>query len=283
MTRTDSPTNMDPADYEYVFAFDSEKPGPYAVALMQNLAADRPHSDTGHSQCDHCGAWIRYKAILRHLPTQALIVVGETCLDNRFSLESKAQFDTLRKAAELDRKAQRIKTTANAQLDEMSDIAQLLLMKNLNSDDIDYNLDAALIMSTREHHIVSDIRNKLWLYGSVSERQVAVCERAYNEGWAKPREVAEVATVEAPTGKVSVQGTVVSTKVQYSDYGSKLKMLVVCDTPEGQYKVWSSVPAGLHGLQLKGLVVSFTATLSPSDDDESFAFASRPSKAKIVS
>lgn len=279
MTRTDahSPTNMDPADYEYVFAFDSEKPGPYAIALMQNLAADRPHSDTGHSQCDHCGAWIRYKAILRHLPTQALIVVGETCLDNRFSLESKAQFDALRKAAELDRKAQRIKTEAREAIENMSAVAQLLLDKP-DPADVD-----PLIMSTREHHIVSDIRSKLWSYGSISERQVAVCERAYAEGWAKPREVVEVATVEAPVGRVSVQGTVVSTKVQYSDYGSKLKMLVVCETPEGQYKVWSSVPAGLHGLQLKGLVVAFTATLSPSDDDESFAFASRPSKGSVVS
>jgi hypothetical protein len=95
MTRTDvhSPTNLVTEDYDYAGCYDSayqsQPPGNF-------VGVHRP------GQCDHCGAKLRYVAILHHKPTDGLIEVGETCLDNRFS-QATADFHKMREAARRDR------------------------------------------------------------------------------------------------------------------------------------------------------------------------------------
>lgn len=83
----------------------------------------------------------------------------------------------------------------------------------------------------------------------------------------------------APSGKVVVQGKVISTKMTPNAYGGwDDKMLV--EHADG-WRVWVTKAAAL-GVVEKGWVVEFTATLTPSDDDKFFAYGSRPSKASVI-
>lgn len=86
------------------------------------------------------------------------------------------------------------------------------------------------------------------------------------------REAAKRPVVE---GRHEIQGAVLTVKVQESQFGSSLKMLVEVDG----YKVWGTVPADLYGVD-RGDRVAFTATVEASDDDPSFGFFKRPSKAR---
>lgn len=104
----------------------------------------------------------------------------------------------------------------------------------------------------------------------------------------------------APTGRLEITGTILSAKYVDSDYGSTLKMLVEGDG----WKVWGTVPKQLaddeygryydaddndpryDGIAvwtkaLIGRKVTFTATVKVNEDDPSFGFFTRPTKATI--
>lgn len=107
------------------------------------------------------------------------------------------------------------------------------------------------------------------------------------------------AHIAAPEGKQTVRGVVVSTKSEQVQYGYAPtwhhKMTVKVTTVAGIYLVNGTLPRSLFdaaekalafpdGLceALKGCEVEFTATLTRSDRDEHFAFAAKPSKARLV-
>src|SRR4051812_17589268 len=98
MTRTDihrmGSDEFDPENYTVHGVFDlNTSAADYVpdnrVQIVSALVAQgitfhgAPH---GSGQCSHCGTGIRYAALLEHRPTHPLMYVGETCLDNRFSL-----------------------------------------------------------------------------------------------------------------------------------------------------------------------------------------------------
>ncbi len=84
----------------------------------------------------------------------------------------------------------------------------------------------------------------------------------------------------APEGKATVTGIVTAIKSQENQFGPGLvwKFTVKAD---GGYSVWSTIPASLVDAVEIGDRVEFTATLTRSDRDESFAFAKRPTKATV--
>jgi len=84
--------------------------------------------------------------------------------------------------------------------------------------------------------------------------------------------------IDAPEGRQEFSGTVIATKEQHGDYGWSLKLIIEADAG---YKVWVTCPAAIREVE-KGQRVKFTATLTRSDRDPSFAFGKRPSKATIV-
>lgn len=93
--------------------------------------------------------------------------------------------------------------------------------------------------------------------------------------------LAKVAAVESakrpvPTGRIVVEGVVLSTKLVESDYGVTLKMLVEGDG----WKVWGTRPRSIE--VERGSRVRFTATVEASREDASFGFYSRPTKAEIL-
>lgn len=280
-TRTDAhrPAALVTEDYEYLWAFDNQAPGVLVRVDMDWWASitnwDPAVPDhRGTHQCHHCGAHIRYVAILRHLPTGYALAVGETCLENRFELAS-AEFHKLRKAAELDRQAQRIKTAATDFVANVTDEATAaLLAKNadLSGSDLEgWALDT-----------FTDIRRKLWIYGDISPRQLDLVVKLVSEAPAKKAAVAarqDEATVPAPTGRVQFTGKVVSKKYHENDFGGVYKLTVKVTTPEGVYLVWVSQPSSVT-VEV-GDTVTMTATLTPSDDKEHFAFGKRPAKCTV--
>lgn len=279
-TRTDShsPKNLVTEDYNYVAVLDlhpDDKPTPAMVAYrrrMMDLLISSP-AVRNIGQCDHCGARIRYTAILRHLPTGEHIHVGETCLDNRFE-RSTADFQAMRKQAELDRAEHRIKTAVAAFVAANPDLAFMTSWE-----------------TTREastNDFVIDVAGKLRKYGELSERQVAAVRAALvrDAEWAAKKAVVQAAKDAAeaanpaqpvPTGRIVLTGEVLTTKYVDSQFGSTLKMLVKEDRG---FKVWGTVPNSLD--VERGDRVAFTATVEPSKDDATFGFFTRPSKASAV-
>ena len=296
-TRTDvhSPVNLTTEDYEYVFAMDLQSPWALGMnqteqgrEFLRELAEGiqrSPMADRGYSQCHHCGAHLRYTAILKHVPTGAYIAVGETCLDNRFALAT-AEFQRLRKAAELDRKVQRIKTAAREFVDNLTGDAKVALDR-----DIDLREAFPFIEEhSYAHSTIEDIKRKVWTYyGNASERQVAFVEKLIAQSRERAERDARIAAerasetrVDAPEGRLAFEGVVVSRRWKDSEYGGGYKLVVKVDDQErgGVWLVYVSEPSKIA--TERGDVVRMTAALTRSDRDRSFAFGKRPTKAEIV-
>ena len=128
-------------------------------------------------------------------------------------------------------------------------------------------------------------------YRPLTDGQLAAVERALAQRDAE----AAAPVVPAPEGRVEVIGEVISVKDvedTFSPYGGTVwKMTVKAD---GGYRVHCTIPSSLGPemitasydedmYALRGSRIRFTATLTRSADDESFAFGKRPSKATRLS
>lgn len=127
-------------------------------------------------------------------------------------------------------------------------------------------------------------------------RSGEIAPRPRVERPARPVEI----EIPAPEGKVTVRGVIVSTKAEDMAFNgcptTVYKMTVKVRTEDGVYLVNGTLPRALFDdcekhLQnvdgwisvLRGCAVEFTATLTRSQDKPHFAFAARPSKARLVS
>jgi hypothetical protein len=127
--------------------------------------------------------------------------------------------------------------------------------------------------------ILRDMLRKLNQYGSLSQAQIDFALRLSAELARPKEEKPEEVHVPAPTGRVEVQGVVVSVKGHESDWGYTEKMTVKVETPDGSWLCWATVPSCLD--VERGNRIAFTATLEPGREPH-FAFAKRPSKARVV-
>jgi hypothetical protein len=265
-TRTDqhSPLNLITEDYAYVGGFDNDGPsfGDERSQLRTLLAQATTTRYGDGCQCDHCGARIRYVAVLRHAPTGDHLAVGETCLGNRFAVAT-ADFHRMRKAAELDRAAHKILTAWNEFM-------------------ADHPADWEGLHAS-ENGFVRDVLRRGRQYGNLSDKQFSAIVAAVARDAARVAEIAAAPverTTAVPEGKgLVISGEVLSTKWQDSDYGGSLKMLIKVTTLLGTFKVWGSVPASIR--PEVGDSVTFTANVTRSDRDESFGFFKRPRLARI--
>ena len=229
-------------------------------ALGSPVKSTCAHAKGG--QCDHCGAHHTYQTLLEYKPTGEVLSVGHTCAWERFgNPDFKNVIAGAARRAEL--KAARNHRVAKA-VSAMS--AEVLAAYEWAQTD-------------GAQPIAADIASKVAAYGPLSVKQEAFLVKLMTEA----QEVAvalEAKTITpCPTGRLTVEGEVKTTKYQESDYGGAWKMLV--ETTDG-YKVWGTVPSAIHGVQ-KGDVVKFTASIQPSDNDVTFGFFSRPSKPVLVS
>lgn len=267
MKRTDvhRPSVTITEDYEFQFCYDNAKP---VVVGERNVWLEKAREllgeGTGH--CYHCGAAIRYGAVLRHVGGE-FIAVGETCLDNRFS-RSTREFQALRKQAALDRQAHRIKTAVIAWLETQKEEVKAVFARHAD----------------HENFIAADIVRKTWLYGPPTEKQVALVlkviadDAAYKvrqaEREARKAEEEARPRASAPSGRVTVTGTMLGVKTVDHDFGTTVKMLIEVQQADGIWKGWLTKPPVLDFVS--GATVTVTATWTPSADDPAFAFGKRP-------
>ena len=137
-----------------------------------------------------------------------------------------------------------------------------------------------------KNSFAKDVISKLYRYGSLSERQIegvtASLARDIEFAAKKAVDDAEVKG-DAPSGRVAVTGVVLSLKMQESDFGNTLKMLLKL---ENNSRVWLSAPRGLgaanggyaeHGEGFdRDSTITVKATFTVSGSDKHFAFGKRP-------
>jgi hypothetical protein len=269
-TRTDihSPTNLVTEHYTYIGGFDHqagyppESPAAKTRAKLREFlrSSERPHGDTD-SQCDHCGAWLRYVAVLLHAPTGGYIAVGEQCLGNRFS-RATADFQRLRAEAKLQKENAAIKAAWGRFVTEHPEVDWDSLTASTNS-------------------FVVDVLDRGQKFGSLTVRQLEAIQKAVARDAAKAAQPPEVKT-DAPTGKVTFTGKVVSRKIHHSQFGATWKITVKVTEPDGKvWLCWVTEPKGV-GITEVGDTVTITATLTRSDRDPAFSFGKRPVGQKVA-
>jgi hypothetical protein len=268
-----SPKNLVTEDYIYVGAIDSDnRRSDWVIELITRYAsteAGAPHGDD-IAQCDHCGARLRYIAVLRHTTGQ-YISVGETCLENRFA-RATSDFHALRREAKLDRERAAARAAAVEFISHTTETEEGL--------PVDWPA-----LNASENAFVQDVLRKLTQWGSISARQLSAIVGAVKrdaERAAAPVEVwAEVPTVK----RAQVTGTVLTVKGVDSEWGFQVKILVRVEGlpgAAGAVKLWGTAPAAISSVVGRGDVVEFTAGVKPSDRDATFGLFSRPTGARRV-
>lgn len=243
---------------------DDPSAGPDLTHLNNALEAlGHPPFPKGKQEgrCDHCGQRIRYAAFLYHMPTHTIITVGEDCLDNRFTDMTAEAFQRLRKGIQRRSRHQ-------AHLEEAMAFNPKLAVLG------DYQ--EAIKINT----FVADLAEKIRRY-PLSERQMqaAVESIERHERWQAEREEQRRNSVPAPVGKQEVVGEVRRIKTQDTPFGITEKMVVRDDRG---FTVWCTVPKAILDHVEEGQRVTFVAHLSRSEDDETFAFGSRPHRARVL-
>lgn len=135
---------------------------------------------------------------------------------------------------------------------------------------------------TFEYRTIIDIVGKLVKYGSVSEKQMWFLSKLLKDHDTKNEREAKYAAEKAkaadcPTGRQTVEVTVIKTEWKESEFGSSLKMLVKADAG---FMLWGSVPSAQHDVK-KGDRLKLTATITPSEKDAKFGFFKRPIAAAV--
>jgi len=280
MARSDihRPSAIVPADYDFVgfnyLPVDGDISGfTYVISERAKIAAHMA-STGGHygnnesaGSCYCCGAHARYLATFHHRSTNSYIKTGLDCAAHMEMGDAAAFRRRVGNALEAvsgKRKAKAFLATQN--LSAAWDVANAPCPTDERGN------------VRFEEATTRDIVQKLVRFGSISEKQVAFLHRlmlgiANRATQAAQRAAAAQAAAPCPSGKVQVTGTVLSTRTQDGAYGPQLKMLV--QHADG-WKVWGSVPAALRDDAVRGATVTFTATVTPSQDDQKFGFFSRP-------
>lgn len=319
MTRTDihrpSAAEFDPQAYDCLGVFDNNpeesvlSERAHHVAVVKGLLQQGYQIGSGSRwQCGHCGAHIRYCALMVREDVQEYIYVGEQCLGNRFdSGLTKAQFQATRKAAALNRERISAETRMQEQAAEHPWLVWASYAYNMEGRPTEKPCDCDDLYPCQEPHvdwsqafmtktrtgrtfmILEDLfaKARKWDLSdkqhALGEKLVAQIEEAADR--LAKREAAEAALLGSGVAfpvtdlRILVEGVIVSTKWVESDFGGSVKMLV--QTDEG-WKAWGTLPNAIHGAD-KGDRVSFMAKVQASKDDPLFGFFSRPTKATIIS
>jgi hypothetical protein len=127
-------------------------------------------------------------------------------------------------------------------------------------------LTAAVDAYTGANMFIIELRDRLIEYGVLSDKQVTALESVL------AREAVKAIALDCPSGRVRVEGEIVTLRTQEGQFGVTLKMLLMAK--EG-YKVWLTAPRALVNPE-KGMQVVVTVTVEPSASDKKFGFGKRP-------
>lgn len=268
-----NPSNFEPADYEIFDALDNKRPEYFGQGIeayeqeikwwqeemARVLGADWMRKK---NRCAHCGnGRVRWITVADHTPTGERIVFGADCTE-RLGFENRQAF----KLAQLKSKAE----AGHARLKVWKARTAFLDANPAVAAAIEQAKGAAHAKNT----FVADVLGKLDRFGSISERQVAAVLSSLQRDLATAeRKAAEAVEVkgDAPSGRVTVTGEILTVKDQEGAYGVVTKMLLKL---ANNSKVWLTMPGDCTAD--RGDTITVTATFEVSRDDKSFAFGKRP-------
>jgi hypothetical protein len=219
------------------------------------------HEHGGTCMC--CGAHASYLAVFHHSESNEYIQVGETCT-GKMHQACAAAFASARRSVANAREAIAGKRKAEKILWDLGMVQAWDIYKMSSRPDF------------YEENTINDMVRNLVRYGSLTEKQEAFMRKLLStintrEEVAAKRAAEKAQAADCPKGRMVITGTVLSTKMSDGIYGSVLKMLV---KTEGGYTVYGTVPSGLEAE--RGSVVTFKATVEPSDKDSKHGYFSRP-------
>lgn len=240
----------------------------------------------GLGACDHCGASLRYCALLIHPTSKGMVWVGETCLANRFEGLTKAEFRYLRQQARLNTERKTREERIGQILGKMSEEVRAAYDWANTCPRRDFEADGIPEGWTRGRMTAEGIADQIGRYKKpLSEKQEKFLVDLYSRFLtAETRKMGERMKYEAgeiegvPSGRVEVVGEILAVKLVENDFGSVYKMTVKDDRG---FKVYGTVPSTLPNSE-RGARVRFTARLEPANNDPLFGFFSRPTKAANV-
>ena len=219
------------------------------------------------SGCSICGAHYRHGDAWLHRPTGEVVLIGHMCAEKMGSEPARGEWTASQKAIARLRKTaeyQRLRMEREAQ--KAAAGAGFLLANP--------GLEEAL---STDHYICCDLRSKLAQYGSLSPTQIGLARKLAAEAAAPPED--KVQDVMPPTGRVQLEGVILSLKEQEGAYGRQTKMLVQVDTPAGRFRVFGTRPS-VAVVPVKGSRIRFNATVQPKEPG--FGFFSRPTSAEVM-
>lgn len=226
-------------------------------------------------KCGSCGAVYTYGDLWQHGPSGDLLHVGHVCADKYTLMADRSAFELA-----MDRRnaaaAREIASRDRAERREAFYAENPGLREALELD----------------HPILQDLASKVGKWG-LSPKQIALALKIADE--VRNPKAAEV-HVDAPEGKVTFRGQIVSVKHQESAYGTTIKATIKVQTEAGSWLVWGTCPQAiidqsheawrkaLNGAQahpdgvfaaMRGQEVEITATLRRGRDSY-FALMTRP-------
>lgn len=275
------PTEIRPEDYSYLESWDLQMPLHTSDKYMRGLFERAENSSADHSdvlsQCDHCGAHLRYIALWEHKPTGDVIVTGETCARETMEVPDRLILDQkrLRETAAARRAAVRESDEIQKRREEMRE-------RYPEAVEILWDYQG-------ENIFIQDVAARFGKKGYLSQRQADTVVYAHKRDLDRAkRNVADEPKVPAPEGNgIEITGKVL--KVASQDNGWNVReVMTVLD--ERGFKVWGTVPSSIHWVEedgdrrpiQRGDLVTFVANVTRSDRDESFGFFKRPRNAYLV-
>jgi hypothetical protein len=224
--------------------------------------------ETGACKCSVCGTHFVYGDVWRHEPSGEYIHLGHECAA-KYSLLAD------RSAWEIEHGRQR-QAAATALLRAQRAEERSAFLAEYPGLEDDLKVD---------HPIVHDIKDRFVRLCSLSEKQVELVRKLAHEARNPPPPEKHV---DAPVGRVTFEGTVVSAKVRDTNWGSSLKITIKVETEDGSWLAWGTCPAAILDDVSKmrsdgerteplgrGDLVRITATLERGDEPH-FCFMKRP-------
>jgi hypothetical protein len=250
------PNEHGETDYQYVrYAGDMEE------QIAQGWYVNR------QARCDHCNQPIKHFVVLSHGVTNDHIIVGWQCYDETFSYATQIELDLARakKAAEAKIRRKMINTKREAWTKEHAELYAFLQTNSYNS-------------------FFGSLLNSVADWGSLTERQEEAAYKAMQKWQARQEEKAnEPEAQEAPSGRIQGKFKVLGKKREQNPYAynSYIWKMVAQET-EKRYRIYVTIPTSVRYEVEKGSIVEMSVDLTPSDDDPTFAYGKRPTKATLV-
>lgn len=198
-----------------------------------------------YTNCNHCGARMRYCVIVKNIDNNTIHVVGRDCGDtiSNFGVIANRLKDKSARAMKIAKgKIERKKFLSNYE-----------------------GLELALESNNR---IVKDIKSKFVKYNSISEKQVELVFKLAE----KQKEIDAKSKAIDFTKASNMPLEVVSIKEQDSMYGIVTKILL--KSAEG-FKLYGNLTSSSDNVNVGDKVTLTSNSIKVSNDDKSFGFFSR--------